>query len=177
MGLKEGAALHAFYIFSVWLHVLAAAVWIGGMVFIALVLVPVTRQPEHRGVATSLIRWTGRRFRWIGWLSLALLLLSGTFNLAQRGFGRADLVSGRLWEGTFGRVLGIKLFLVAMILFLSILHDFVIGPRATELLQNHPGSPQALKLRRQASWMGRLNLILALIVVALGIMLVRGLVW
>lgn len=167
--------MHAFYIFSVWLHVLAAAVWIGGMVFIALVLVPATRRPEHRGVATSLIRWTGRRFRWIGWLSLALLLLTGIINLAYRGFGWADLVSGRLWEGPFGRALGIKLLLVAMISFLSILHDFVIGPRATDLLQNHPGSPKAMRLRRLASWMGRANLILALIVVALGIMMVRGL--
>lgn len=169
--------MHAFYIFSVWLHVLAAAVWIGGMVFIALVLVPATRRPEHRGVAASLVRWTGRRFRWIGWLGLALLLLTGAFSMAQRGFVWADLVSGKVWEDPFGQLVGVKLLLVAVILFLSVLHDFVIGPRATDLLQNNPGSPQALKFRRQASWIGRFNLLLALVVVALGVMLTRGSPW
>jgi uncharacterized membrane protein len=169
--------VHALYLTSVWLHILAAAVWIGGTVFIALVLVPATRRPEHRGVATSLIRWTGRRFRWIGWLGLALLLLTGTFNMAQRGFGGAGLLSEKLWESRFGQLLGIKLLLVAVILFLSLLHDFVIGPGATDLLQNNPGSPQALKFRRQASWIGRFNLLLALAAVALGVLLTRGFPW
>lgn len=166
-----------FSLISVWLHILAAAVWIGGMVFIALVLVPATREPEHRGIAPSLIRWTGRRFRWIGWLSLTLLLLTGLFNLAQRGLGWTELWSGELWGSPFGQLLGIKLFLVAVILLLSILHDFIIGPRATDLLQNSPGSPQALEFRRQASWLGRFNLLLALAAVALGVMLTRGSPW
>ncbi|MFQ5795545.1 MAG: hypothetical protein ACE5JP_10915 [Candidatus Bipolaricaulia bacterium] len=74
--------MHVLYLLSVWLHILAAAIWIGGMVFLALILVPVTRRPEHRGIAVSLIHWTGVRFRWVGWICLGLLLLSGIFNLA-----------------------------------------------------------------------------------------------
>lgn len=144
------------------------------MVFLVLVLVPVTRQPEYRGIAASLVRWTGARFRWVGWICLALLLGSGTFNLAFRGFGWADLASGRLWQGSFGRVLGVKFLLVTVILLFSALHDFAIGPRATALWQVNPGASEALRLRHQAAWLGRLNLLLALIVVALGVMLVRG---
>lgn len=167
--------MRAFYLLSIWLHILAAAVWIGGMVFLVLVLVPVIRRPENRAIAAPLIHWTGLRFRWVGWICLGLLILTGTFNLAYRGFGWADLWSGRIFQGPFGSVLGIKLLLVVAILLLSALHDFVIGPRATALWKVNPISPEAISLRRQAAWVGRLNLLLALIVVALGVMLVRGL--
>ena len=166
--------MRIFYLLSVWLHILAAVIWIGGMVFLALVLIPVTRQPEYRDVAVSFIRRTGVRFRWVGWGCLGLLLLSGTFNLAYRGFGWADLGSGRVFQGPFGRILEVKLVLVAVILLASAWHDFVIGPRATALWQVNPASPKAGRARRQASWLGRINLLLALIVVALGMVLVRG---
>ena len=162
------------YLLSVWLHILSAVIWIGGTIFLVLVLVPAIRRPEYREVAANLIQETGARFRRISWICLGLLVLSGTFNLASRGFGWADLWSGRLWQGSFGRTLGIKLLLVATILVLSALHDFVIGPRARMLWQTNPGAPETLRLRRQAGWVGRMNLLLALIVVALGVMLVRG---
>jgi hypothetical protein len=103
-----------------------------------------------------------------------LLLLSGTFNLAYRGFGWTDFWSGQLWQGSFGRLLGAKLLLVAVILVASTVHDFSIGPRATSVLQQDPTSTEAVRLRRQATWLGRLNMLLALVVVALGVMLVRG---
>lgn len=169
--------VRALYLLSVWLHILAAAVWIGGMVFLALVLVPVTRRPEHRAVAASLVRATGARFRWAGWGSLGLLLLTGVVNLAFRGFGWADVWSGRLWQGPLGRTLAIKLLLFSAVLLLSGLHDFAIGPRATVLWQADPGAPEVARLRRRAAWLGRLNLILALIVAALGVTLVRGGPW
>lgn len=144
------------------------------MIFLVLVLVPVTRRPENRGIAPSLIHWTGVRFRWVGWVCMALLVLTGFINLDQRGLRWTDLWSRWLWEDPFGRILGIKLLLVSLILLMSIVHDFIIGPRATALWRENPVSPDAMRLRRQASWIGRLNLILALIVVALGVLLVRG---
>ena len=166
--------MKALYLLSVWLHILAAITWIGGTLFLVLVLVPATRLPEYRGIAPRLIQWTGARFRLISWICLGLLILSGTFNLAYRGFGWADVWSGRLWQGPFGRTLGIKLLLVAVILVFSALHDFVIGPRARTMWQTNPGDPETLRLRRQAGWIGRINLLLALIVVALAVALVRG---
>ncbi|MDR5694028.1 MAG: DUF4149 domain-containing protein [Armatimonadota bacterium] len=167
--------MRALYLLSVWLHILAAATWIGGMIFVAAVLIPVTRRSEYRAVAPSLVHWTGVRFRLVGWHALGLLLLSGVFNLAYRGFRWSDLWTGRLWGSSFGQVLGVKLVLVALILLVSALHDFVIGPRATVLWQANPGSHEAVRLRRQAGWLGRINLLLALVVAALGVMLVRGL--
>lgn len=166
--------MRALYLMSVWLHILAAVTWIGGMLFLVLVLIPIIRRPEHRGIAAPLVHLTGVRFRQVGWASLGLLILSGIINLAYRGYGWDDLLNGTLVQGPFGRILGIKLFMVATILVVSAVHDFVVGPRASTVLRANPSSPDALRLRRRAGWLGRTNLILAAIVVALGVMLVRG---
>lgn len=165
---------HTLYLLAVWLHIVAAAVWIGGMVFLALVIVPLTRQPEYRPGAAALIQATGVRFRRVGWVCLLLLVLSGIANLVHRGFGWHDVWSGHLFAGIFGHTLAMKLALVFLILLISVVHDFFIGPRATALGQTATDSPKAMRLRRQASWVGRLNLLLALGVVALGVLLVRG---
>lgn len=165
------------YLFSVWLHILAAIVWIGGMAFFALVIVPVTRREEFRSHASSLIHASGVRFRWVGWICIALLAATGVMNLAYQGTGWQNIWSGALWHGAQGTVLVLKLALVLIIVALSLLHDFIIGPRATAAGIDNPASPQAMRYSRYARWLGRLNLLLALSVVALGIMLVRGSPW
>lgn len=166
--------MRTLYLLSVWLHILAAAVWIGGMLFLALVLVPALRRPTYRGTAQRLIYETGLRFRAVGWTALALLVLSGVFNLTFRGYTWDDLWAGGLWQGPFGRTLALKLVLVAFILALTALHDFVLGPRASARLMEDPDSPEARRLRLRASWIGRLNLLLSLLVLALAVALVRG---
>ena len=50
-----------------WVHVLSAITWVGGMLFIALVLVPVTRGLGDPGLRTRLVQAAGRRFRARRW--------------------------------------------------------------------------------------------------------------
>lgn len=144
------------------------------MFFLILVLLPATRKGELRGIAHRLVHQVGVRFRPIGWICLLLLLLTGLFNLAYRGFLGASLLHGAFWKGPFGRTLGIKLVLVAVVLLLSAFHDFYVGPRASALWKEQPDEPEGIRLRLQAAWIGRLNFLLALIIVALGVALSRG---
>ena len=86
--------MHALYLLSVWLHILAATVWIGGMSFLVLVVVPWLRR-GGRVEAAVFLRETGERFRNVGWSCFLLLAATGTFNLWVRGvrlsdFGRAE---------------------------------------------------------------------------------------
>jgi putative copper export protein len=46
------------YLLSVWLHIMAAVVWVGGTIFLVIVLVPAIRRPEFGGFAVALIRFT-----------------------------------------------------------------------------------------------------------------------
>jgi hypothetical protein len=64
--------------------------------------------------------------------------------------------------------------LVAAILLISAFHDFFLGPRASAAWDSDPTSAETLRLRRQAVQLGRLNLLMGLTAIALGIMLVRG---
>jgi uncharacterized membrane protein len=137
-----------------WIHVLSAITWVGGMLFIALVLVPVARALGDPALRTRLVRDTGRRFRTIGWIALGLLVVTGLVNLWFRPF---LLHSPRFhW----------KLGLVVLALILGAFHDFVLGPRA-----GAPGADPSLRLR--ASWIARVNLVVAVVIVLLGLAL-RG---
>ena len=168
---------HSLYVLSVWIHILAAAFWIGGMLFLVVILVPALRKLEDRQLAVRLVRETGRRFRLAGWIALITLAATGTSNLYLRGVRWPQLMTPEFWKLPFGSVLAAKLSLVLVILVISAVHDFSIGPRASASLQANPTSPEALRLRSLATWFGRLNLLLALIVAACGVMLVRGRPW
>ena len=159
------------YQFSVFIHILAAAVWVGGMAFIALALVPVLRREENKGQAMRLIRETGHRFRTVGWVSMGVLILTGMFNMHFRGWLTAGVP---FWTGTLGNILSLKIMLVLVMFILSGIHDFYVGPGATNAWREDPTSEKAMHYRKAASYMGRVNMLLALVVIALAVILVRG---
>ena len=143
------------------------------MIFLGLVLVPVARLPKFQKYKDQLIRLTGERFRQVGWFALGTLVVTGTFNVIYR-VGWEDLWNGDVWATGFGITLAHKVMVVGIIIIVSAIHDFALGPKAARELEADPEGEEAEKYRRRASWMGRLNLILGIIVVFLAIMLVRG---
>jgi uncharacterized membrane protein len=169
--------MQAIYLASVWLHIMAAVAWVGGTLFLVLVLVPAIRREEFRALGAALIRFTGLRFRWVGWACFAVFIITGSLNLAARGIGFGELQETAFWQGSFGRTLALKLVLVVAILAISALHDFRLGPRAAAAWEADPFSAETLRFRRAAVRLGRWNLLLALAVILLGIMLVRGAPW
>lgn len=132
-------------------HVLAAVTWLGGMLFIALVLVPVARRLPDDALRVRLISDLGRRFRTVGWIAIGVLVVTGLGNL----WLRPELLGAPRFHWKAG--------LIVLALALSVLHDFVLGPRA--------GAEPAA--RRRASWVARANLLVVLAIVALGLAL-RG---
>ncbi|MFM2416568.1 MAG: hypothetical protein RL385_1291 [Pseudomonadota bacterium] len=164
------------YLISVWLHILAATTWLGGMVFLVLVVVPILRRGDRKSAA-ALMSASGKRFRSVGWTCFVVLLITGSFNLWWRGVGFAQLFDMTFAARGFGLVMWLKLSVFGLVLILSAVHDFVIGPRATALLQAAPAGADAERMRRVASLMGRVTALLALVLFALAVVLVRGAVW
>lgn len=124
------------------------------MLFIALVMVPVTRRLEDQALRARLIRDTGLRFRTIGWIALGVLVTTGLLNL----WIHPVLLSSPRFHW--------KLGLVILTLILSAFHDFVLGPRA-----GAAGADPSARVR--ASWVARINVLVVLVIVALGLSLFR----
>ncbi|MBI4337155.1 MAG: CopD family protein [Chloroflexi bacterium] len=166
----------------VFLHIVAAMVWIGGMLFISLVLVPLVRHLPP-GAGPQLLRITGRRFRLVAWPAIGVLVATGVLNAWHHGaFTLLD--NGLLWQTSWGRWLTVKVGLVALAVVMSLLHDWVLGPHAGALeMAARRGNPQqpdaallarAAAIRRATSWLARLNGVIALTIVLLGVFLSRG---
>ncbi len=164
------------YEISVWLHIVAATVWVGGMLFLVLVVVPWLRSGA-RANAGAFLRETGRRFRNVGWACFAVLLATGSFNLWMRGTRLPDLFRTEWLASSFGRTVLVKIGLFSLILLVSAFHDFAVGPRASAAIERDPRSPEARSLRLRASLLGRANAVLALVAIFVGVMLVRGTPW
>jgi putative copper export protein len=158
------------YLANVTLHVLAALVWVGGMLFLGLVGAPVLRRVEPASLRARLFRDLGRAFRPVGWAAIGVLLVTGVLNLRFVGaLGR--LGEAAFWSAPYGRTLACKLLAVAAMIVGSALHDFVLGPRAGRL---DAGSPAALRARSRAAWLARINAAVAVIVVIAAVRLARG---
>jgi len=131
------------------LHVAAALTWVGGMLFVALVLVPVMRR-EEPPLRRRLVHAAGVRFRAVGWISIGLLIVTGLANV----WLRPELMTlTRFW---------VKIALVAVAILLGAVHDFLLGPRA-----GRPDAPPSM--RPAASWLARANALLVLAIVYLGL--------
>ncbi len=166
--------MRTLYLLSVWIHILAAAVWFGGMAFLVLVVVPWLKRSGAAG-AGALLRDTGQRFRTVGWVCFALFLATGSFNLWVRGVRLADFTRPEWLASPFGGLVLSKLALFALTVLLSVIHDFRLGPRAARAIASDPSSAESRRLRRAASWLGRGNFLLAMLLIGVGVMIVRGL--
>lgn len=166
--------MHTLYLVSVWLHILAAMTWLGGMLFLVTVLVPMFRRPEHRARAVEMFHTVGVRFRTVGWIALGTLVVTGVLNVMFRGIPFEHLFTGHAYKGPFGHTLALKLSFVAIVVAFSAVHDFWLGPTATRLAEDDAPLDKRERYRRVASMLGRATLLLALAIVALAVMLVRG---
>jgi copper resistance protein D len=153
---------------NVWLHILAAVIWIGGMLFLSLVAVPVLRQIDSPLLRTDLFRAMARRFRKLVWICIAILVPTGIGNVLFHG----NTVPG----SAYMTVLHIKLGLVATLIGLGLLHDFVIGPRAGRALScdGLPPTRTDLVMVALAPWVGRLNLLLGVVILVLAAAMTRS---
>ncbi len=132
-----------------WLHLMAAMVWVGGMVATALVVQPAARRMLGPEARMALYKEIGRRFVVLQWGSWTVLLLTGAYKvLAWRG-------AWVFFWGAYGKVLSVKLFLVAVMALLSLLHSHVWGP---QLATTPPESPQFKPLVAKLAFWGKVNL-------------------
>ena len=160
------------YYLVVTVHVLAALLWLGGMFFLGIVGAPVLRTIEPAALR-QLFHSLGLRFRKVGWWSIAILVATGVAVLHIRGLLRWDavLANPAFWRTPTGITLAVKFAAVIVIVSLSAVHDFSMGPAAGRAVA---GTAEAQRLRRRAAMLARVNGMLALVLVIAAVRLARG---
>jgi uncharacterized membrane protein len=163
------------YNLIVLIHVLAAILWLGGMFFIGLVMVPVLRDMEPPQKRIEVLSTAAKRFRILSWIAIPVLLITGVLNTMNRGVTLETISNGSLFLSHFGKILTIKVAIVLIMLILGAIHDFLLGPRLTKIMTGTDLSiydPEKIEsYRRYVSWLARFNALLGISVVALAVML------
>ncbi len=147
-----------------WIHLTAAIAFIGGTIFYFVAYRPASlvmgRLPDSAAF-TALVE---RRFRTIRWLSVIALLITGFFNLLYEGG------SPRL-ESAYGGVLMIKLLLVLILVALTAIHDFVVGPQGRNRTQPAVRGTLASSAKPPSPWLGLSILLLSLAIIFISVKL------
>jgi putative copper export protein len=147
------------------LHLIAAAVWAGGLVMLAIVA-GVARAQLDDAERVAMFRALGRRFLVVSLAAAAVLAATG-----------ADMAADRLatWdaltETETGRLITAKTVLFAIALGLAVVHALVLGPRIRrrrEALQGGPGDGEAERdLRRLSAASGMIQGVILLLTIAI----------
>jgi uncharacterized membrane protein len=142
------------------LHLLAAAVWVGGTVALVFIAVPTARMFEGEDRARALRR-LGQGWRPLGWSAMAMLGGTGLVLAGENGIFSGE-ASTRVYA-----LFGVKVGLAVALAVGAFCHDFVLGPGLARQIRE--GRPQTL--RRRLVVVGWLNFALTLAVPVLGTVL------
>ena len=152
----------------VWLHLLAATFWVGGMLFLSLVAVPLLK--GDRDVAETQRRFLSmaRRFRSLAWGAIVILLLTGSILLPRH-------VPMTTPPDEWPTVILVKLLLVIFAIAVSSTHEFFFGPKVSSIKQKpfSSWSPTEQKLVTLSPWVSRLTLVLGLAIILFAVVLSR----
>lgn len=87
-----------------WIHVLAAIAWLGGMLYSLVVLFPLFRGTFPAREEIQIAYAAGRRHQFVAARAMEVLLLTGIWSIAARGWGTGGGSSQGFWA-----ILGLKL--------------------------------------------------------------------
>jgi len=144
---------------ALWLHLLGMVVWLGGVLYQAHILLPMARRSGAAVFADA-----ARRQRPVGWTALALVVLTGFYNVTRLG------PLERVMETGAGQLLAGKFILVLLLVAIGAQRDFTQLVRLQLALQTGEDPNPALKA---IAWLDRLTILLALVIIYLGLAVSR----
>ncbi len=154
-----------------WIHLVSAAIWVGGSLFIGIVFSPLlktmTTSLEER--MQIMIR-VGRRFNKIAVPSLIILMATGLYS-SHVLLSKPDL----LVATSYGVFLIIKIILVAVLVIIYAIHVRVIRKDIEEkIMSNQMPEHQIQKLRKKIIILGEITVVLSLAILFLASLLDAG---
>lgn len=154
-----------------WIHLVAAAIWVGGSLFIGIVFSPLlktmTNSIEER--MQIMIR-VGRRFNKIAVPSLFILMITGLYN-SHMLLSKPDL----LVATSYGTFLIVKIILVIILIITYAIHVRVIRKDVEEkIMSNQMPEVQLQKLRKKIIILGEITVVLSVVILFFAALLDAG---
>ncbi len=151
--------------FVLFLHITSAIFWVGGMLFITLVLAPFLMSLPTPAERSKVYQVVGKKYRRYGWAAIITLLITGPIVFhGLHGLWPHAIFTSALHGTPLGRALSIKLTFVTIVVISSLVHDFYLGPKARD----------SKNYSTIARIFGRSNLVLAIIIVIFAVFLRLG---
>ena len=143
-----------------WLHLLGVVIWIGGVMYQAHVLLPAARRGQVAAFADA-----ARRARPVTWTAIAVVALTGFYNVTRLG------PLERVMDSGAGMLLAGKFILVIIAVALAGQRDFA---QVTLLRGALAGGGDPTPALRAIAWLDRIVLLLAVVVMYLGLAVSRA---
>ena len=154
-----------------WIHLISAAIWVGGSLFIGIVFSPLlktmTNSIEER--MQIMIR-VGRRFNKIAVPSLIILMATGLYS-SHMLLGKPEL----LVATSYGTFLIVKIILVIALVITYAIHVRVIRKDIEEkIMSNKMPEHQIQKLRKKIIILGEITVVLSVAILFFASLLDAG---
>ena len=154
-----------------WIHLVSAAVWVGGTLFIGAVLAPLLKKMsmslEERIQMMVLV---GRRFNKIAVPSLIILIATGIYNSQQVITNPDSLLST-----SYGSFLLVKIILVIALVIAFIVHVRIIRKDVEQkIISKEMTENQIQKLRKKIIILGEIIVVLSIAVLFFAALLDAG---
>ena len=142
---------------ATFVHLVAAITWLGGIIYINLVLLPVlnTLEPSTAG---KLMGENAKRFSVIAWTSIGLLIVTGLMQLDADTFFD--------FSTDFGTFLTLKLITVSIMIIIGLYITLLLAPKIRKLAPTEGDAPtlEFLNLQKRLPLLIRTNMILGILV-------------
>jgi copper resistance protein D len=154
-----------------WVHLICASIWVGGSIFIGVVLVPVLKSytKSLEELVTLMVK-VGRRFNKITVPAFAILIATGIYN--SRGF-IAD--PGGLLNTTYGTILLIKIILVVATVITYVIHVRLLNANMErKIMSGQGGNVYVQSIRTKIIILGEVIVVLSVAILLLAALLDSG---
>ena len=154
-----------------WIHLVAAAIWVGGSLFIGIVFSPLlkTMTSSIQERMQIMIR-VGRRFNKVAVPSLIILMVTGLYT-SHVLLSKPDL----LVSTSYGTFLIIKIVLVIALIITYAVHVRVIRKDVEEkIMSNQMPEPEIQKLRKKIIILGEITVVLSVAILFFASLLDAG---
>ena len=154
-----------------WVHLVSAAIWVGGGLFLGVVLAPILKKTsltlEER---ISLMVRVGRRFNRIAVPSLIILIGTGLYN-SHSLLSKPDL----LFATSYGEFLIIKIILVIAVIITFLVHVRIIRKDVEEkIISKQMPEKDIQKLRKKIIILGEVMSVISVAILFFAALLDTG---